>query len=192
MRWLKWTEAQLLSLAAAQLTREDLLLELKELEENYGLRSPSIDGMPRAKGFISSVVESTALHRHDVIERVKWELKEHDDKIERILAAMASLRPIERAVLEIAYLRLDLVYESNIARIFNLSLDDFIRLKVHALAKLYEHLTGSWPQPVDIEALVAEEVAKEEEDERKDGAVWKEWIEFLEHARMREHVREHV
>ncbi|MBT9282307.1 MAG: hypothetical protein KM312_08565 [Hydrogenibacillus schlegelii] len=177
MKWLKWTEAQLRRLAVAPLIREDMLLELRALGEGEdGLRSPWPDGMPRRPGFEYSTTESAAIYRKEAAARLVKRLKAHEAEIERIRAALASLKPVERDMLEMCYLRADLVYESNIARLFGLSLDAFMRRKVHALAKLFERLTGSWPPPVDIEALIAGEAAKEAAERE---AVWEEWTAFM-------------
>lgn len=178
MKWIKWTEAKLRRLAAAPLIREELIQELESIKAaEDGLCSPWPDGMPRRPGFEYSTTESAAIYRKEAKERIIKLLEAHEAEIAHIRVFLASLKPVEREVLEMCYLRVDLVYESNIARLFGLSLEELMHHKVDALAKLFEHLTGSWPPPVDIEALVAKEAAKEDAERE---AVSEEWMVFME------------
>lgn len=178
MDWIHWTESQLRFYAARDQRREDILLELKALDSDTGVKSVTLDGMPREKGFPSSVVETVVIYTEEARESLLKKLEWLEEDIRTIQTALDLLSEMEYKVLYLAYLRCDFNYDSTIAEILGIPLKQFWRIKITALHRIYEMLTGGRPE-VDLEALVAIEEKKELENKEE---AWEEWMELISQA----------
>lgn len=72
--------------------------------ENYNLKSPTIDGLPRASGFSKSMIEEKIINNMDKIEKKTQEIREYQDILNILGGLINTLKESNRKIIKQRYI----------------------------------------------------------------------------------------
>lgn len=140
MYWSSWVKSQLRAYVCREMRKEDLLKELKYLEEDVQVSGMSFSAMPRAKGLPSSTVERQAERREMIRERILSEMSRIDLRSARMAKALTTLGDVERKVITQCCMSLDHDEDSEIAADMGISLSELQWVKHQAFGTLFDYM----------------------------------------------------
>jgi hypothetical protein len=136
MHWSGWVKCQLRAYLCKELYRNDLLQELKDIENDIRVNTAKLSHMPRSPFYPSSTVERQAERREEIKQRVLDKLQEVEHSSKRMELILQSLTEQEREIIKWSYFSVDYEGDRELASDMGMSLQELERKREKALSTI--------------------------------------------------------
>ncbi|MBP1934891.1 hypothetical protein [Ammoniphilus resinae] len=168
MDWMRWTKGQLRLYVSRDLFKQDIENELEAAEDDVRISTTHWKMTTSFSSLPSSPVEEEVERRESIKERLLRQLKEHETQCKKIHSSLQTLSNIERSALEWAYMNASYNSDLNIADFLNVPLNEFWRVKITALHKVYCSLKST-THPINLDDYLERERQKRKRNLKIDG-----------------------